>query len=55
MEDTNGLAARLKKKPDGTEVWLNEHNDEVPVEQLHKIEDDFDGIAECVRQTVNDF
>lgn len=55
MEDKDGLAARKKKKPDGTEAWINEHNEEVPEELLHKIEDDFDGIADCVRQTVNDF
>ena len=55
MEDKNGLAARKKKKPDGTEVWINEKNVEVPENELHKIEDDFDSITECVRSTVNDF
>ena len=55
MEDKDGLASRMKKKPDGTEVWINEKNVEVPFEDLHKITDDFDDIAKCVRETVNDF
>ncbi len=55
MEDENGLAARKKKKPDGSEVWINEHGIEVLERDLHKIEDDFDGITDCVRSTVNDF
>lgn len=29
MEDKNGLAARKKKKPDGTDVWINENGQEV--------------------------
>lgn len=29
MEDKNGLAARKKKKPDGTDVWINEIGQEV--------------------------
>lgn len=49
MEDKNGLAARRKKKPDGSEVWINENKEEVPESQLHKITDDFDDIASCVR------
>lgn len=55
MEDKNGLAARKKNKPDGTETWVNERNEEVLESELHKIEDDFDGIVDCVRSTVNDF
>ena len=55
MEDKNGLAARKKKKPDGTDVWVREDNKEVPESELHKIEDDFDDIAKCVRETVKDF
>ena len=55
MEDKNGLAARRQKKPDGSEVWINESKEEVPESQLHKITDDFDDIASCVRDTVNDF
>lgn len=30
MEDKNGLAARKKKKPDGSEVWINENKEEIP-------------------------
>jgi hypothetical protein len=26
MEDKNGLATRKKQKPDGTHIWVNEHN-----------------------------
>jgi len=55
MEDKNGLAVRRKKKPDGSEVWINEKNEEVSFEELHKITDDFDDITKCVRETVNDF
>ena len=55
MEDSNGLAARKKKKPDGTDVWVSENGKEVAEEELHKIEDDFDDIVKCVRETVNDF
>ena len=55
MEDKNGLAARKKKKPDGTDVWVSENGKEVAEEELHKIEDDFDDIVKCVRETVNDF
>lgn len=55
MEDKNGLAARKKQKPDGSFAWINEHNEEINESDLHKITDDFDDIAECVRSTVNDF
>ena len=55
MEDKNGLAARKKQKPDGTHIWVNEHNQEVPESDLQKITDDLDDIVECVRSTVNDF
>lgn len=55
MEDKNGLAVRKRNKPDGTSVWVNEHNEEVSENELHKIEDDFDDIASCVRETVKDF
>ena len=55
MEDANGLAARKRQKPDGTSVWVNEQNKEIPESELHKITDDFDDIADCVRKTVNDF
>ena len=55
MEDKNGLASRMKKKPDGSEVWINEIGEEVSFEELHKITDDFDDITKCVRDTVNDF
>ena len=55
MEDSNGLAARKKKKPDGTDVWVSENGKEVSEEELHKIEDDFDDIVKCVRETVKDF
>lgn len=55
MEDKNGLAARKKQKPDGTDVWINEDNKEVSESELHKITDDFDEICDCVRSTVKDF
>ena len=55
MEDKNGLAARKKKKPDGTDVWVSENGKEAAEEELHKIEDDFDDIVKCVRETVKDF
>jgi hypothetical protein len=55
MEDKNGLAARKRKKPDGTDIWINEDNQEVAEAELSKITDDFDDIAKCVRETVKDF
>ena len=55
MQDKDGLATRKKKKPDGTEAWLNEVGKEVPFDGLQKITDDFDDIAQCVRETVKDF
>ena len=55
MEDKNGLAARKRKKPDGTDIWINEDNQEVDEAELSKITDDFDDIAKCVRETVKDF
>ena len=55
MEDKNGLAARKRKKPDGTDIWINEDNQEVDEDELSKITDDFDDIAKCVRETVKDF
>lgn len=55
MEDKNGLATRKMQKPDKSEAWVNEKNQEIPFEDLHKITDDFDGIADCVRKTVDDF
>lgn len=54
MEDKNGLAARLRKKPDGTSIWVSEDGKEVEESDLHKITDDFDDIAQCVRDTVKD-
>lgn len=55
MEDKNGFAVRKKTKVDGTYSWINERNEEIPESELHKIEDDFDDIAKCVRETVKDF
>ena len=55
MEDQNGLAARKKTLPDGSEKWVNENGQEVDESILHKITDDFDEIADCVRSTVKDF
>lgn len=49
MADKDGLATRRKQKPDGTNVWVNEIGREISESELHKIEDDFDDIAECVR------
>lgn len=51
----NGLAARKKKRPDGTEVYVDEKGQEVDASILTKITDDFDDIAQCVRDTVKDF
>lgn len=53
--DSDGKATREQKQPDGTSKWINEDNQEVPYEKTTKIEDDFDQIAKCVRDTVNDF
>lgn len=53
--DKNGLACRASKGPNGSEIWLNEKNVEVPFDETEKITDDFDDIADVIRSTVNDF
>ena len=53
--DENGKACRSKKQPDGTEVWENEDHQIIPFEKTQKILDDFDEIAQVIRDTVNDF
>ncbi len=45
MQDKNGLATRKKKKPDGSDVWINEVGQEVDETDLEKITDDFDDIV----------
>lgn len=54
-QDKDGKATRLRKQPDGTEVWINEDNQVVPEDQTTPILDDFDEICDCIRSTVNDF
>ena len=54
-QDCTGKATRLQKRPDGTDVWINEDNVEVKFEDTTPIVDDFDEIATVVRQTVDDF
>lgn len=53
--DKNGKATRLKKQPDGTEVWINEDNQVVSETDITLIKDDFDEVCDCIRSTVNDF
>lgn len=53
--DENCKVCRSNKLPDGSEKWLNEDNQEVPPERTQKILDDFDEIAQVIRDTVNDF
>ena len=53
--DKSGKAARLKKQPDGSEVWVNEDNQVVPEDQTTLINDDFDEVCDCIRSTINDF
>lgn len=54
-QDKDGKATRLKKQPDGTEVWINEDNQVVPEDQTSVILDDFDEVCDCIRSTVDDF
>lgn len=54
-QDKDGKATRLKKQPDGTEVWVNEDNQIVPEDQTSVILDDFDEVCDCIRSTVDDF
>ena len=51
----DGLACRKERLPDGREIWKNEVGNEVPEDQISKITDDFDDIADCVRSTVDEF
>lgn len=53
--DKNGLACRSQKNQDGSEVWLNEKNEVVSFDDTEKITDDFDDIAQVIRNTVKDF
>lgn len=54
-EDLNGKAVRKTKKPDGTEVWINQEQKEIPEDQTHIITDDLDEIIDGIRSTVKDF
>ena len=54
-EDVNGKAVRKTKKPDGTEVWVNQEKQEIPEDQTHVITDDLDEIIDCIRSTINEF
>lgn len=54
-EDDNGKAVRKQKKPDGTEIWVNEKNEEIPESSTHVITDDFDGLIDVIKATVNEF
>lgn len=54
-QDKNGLACRAQKSDDGSEIWLNEKNEQVQFEDTEKITDDFDDIASVIRKTVKDF
>lgn len=54
-QDKTGKATRLKKQPDGTQVWVNELNEVVPEDQTIPILDDFDEVCDCIRSTVDDF
>ena len=47
--DQNGKATRLKKQPDGTEVWINEDNQVVPEAETALIKDDLDEACDCIR------
>ena len=53
--DKDGLACRASNGPNGSEIWLNEKNVEVPFAETEKITDDFDDIADVIRSTVDDF
>lgn len=53
--DENGKAVKEQKQPDGTSKWINQDNVEVDFNKTKKITDDFDDIADCIRDTVNDF
>ena len=53
--DKDGKAVREQKQPDGSSKWINSDKVEVKFEDTSKITDDFDEIADVVRQTVNDF
>ena len=54
-EDLNGKAVRKTKKPDGTEIWINEDKQEISEDQTRIITDDIDEIIDGIRQTVKEF
>lgn len=53
--DKDGKAVREQKKPDGTSKWVREDNVEVNYEDTMKITDDFDDIAQCIRDLADEF
>jgi hypothetical protein len=56
-KDGNACRKREEKNPDGTVTvkWFNQNNVEIPESETILIEDDFDIIIDCIRETVNDF
>lgn len=53
-EDRQGRSCRKQKRPDGTEVWVNEAKQEVPEADTSEIVDDIDAILDCIRETSDD-
>ena len=54
-EDKNGKGVWCDKQADGSVKYINEDKEEVKYEDTHPITDDFDEIANVVRDTVKDF
>lgn len=54
-QDMQGNAVREQKQPDGSSKWIREDGSEVKCEDTQRVTDDFDDIAKCVRDTVNEF
>lgn len=51
----DGRAVKEEKAPDGTSKWIAQDGAEVKYEDTQEVLDDFDDIASCIRETVDDF
>lgn len=54
-EDGEGRACRRQKRPDGSEIWVNEAKQEIPEAETRAIADDIDAVIDCIRETADDF
>ena len=56
-KDGNACRKKVEKDSEGKEIvkWFNQKNVEIPESETIIIQDDFDIIIDCIRETINDF